>query len=99
MTVVILRSVDKGSSRAQDGPVTSLGPRARGKLDKRERIRQAATELFLERGYDAATTKEIAERAGIATGTLFLYARDKADLLCLVMHDRLAERVDAGVAT
>ena len=79
--------------------MTTLGPRARGKLDKRERIREAANELFLQRGYDATTTKEIAERAGVATGTLFLYARDKPDLLCLVMHDRLAESVDAAVAS
>jgi TetR/AcrR family transcriptional regulator, cholesterol catabolism regulator len=79
--------------------VTTLGARARGKLDKKERIRQAARELFLERGYEATTTKEVAERAGVATGTLFLYARDKPDLLCLVMHERLAATVDRALST
>jgi AcrR family transcriptional regulator len=76
-----------------------MGPRERGKQAKRDRIRRAATELFLERGYEATTTREIAERARVATGTLFLYARDKPDLLCLVMHDRLEEAVSGQIAT
>jgi AcrR family transcriptional regulator len=63
--------------------------RARKRLDKRDRIRAAALELFLSKGYEATTTKAIAERAGIAAGTLFLYADDKQDLLFLVLHDRL----------
>jgi AcrR family transcriptional regulator len=53
----------------------------------------------MERGYDRTTTREIAQRAGIATGTLFLYASDKADILCLVMHDRLAESIDVSVTS
>lgn len=77
--------------------VTSL--RLQHKLDKRERIRAAAHALFVERGFDATTTKEVAARAGVAAGTVFLYAKDKADLLFLVMHERLASAVDARFAT
>lgn len=69
------------------------------KEDKRARLRDAAWELFSTRGYDATTTKEIAARAGVASGTLFLYARDKADLLFLVLHDRLSAAVDEGMRT
>ncbi|MCC6621882.1 MAG: TetR/AcrR family transcriptional regulator [Deltaproteobacteria bacterium] len=74
--------------------------RARGaqlnkRLDKRERIRDAAWELFSERGFDATTTREVAARAGVAAGTLFLYADDKRDLLFLVFHDRLRDAFDA----
>lgn len=65
--------------------------RAAKKLDKRERIRAAAFELFIEKGYEKTTTKEVARRAGVATGTLFLYAKDKPDLLFLVIHERLRE--------
>jgi TetR/AcrR family transcriptional regulator, cholesterol catabolism regulator len=72
--------------------------RARNKRDKRERIRAAAWELFRERGYEATTTREVAERAGVATGTVFRYAKDKPDLLFLVFEHRLAEAVDAGFA-
>ena len=67
------------------------------KEDKRARLRDAAWALFTSVGYDATTTKAIAERAGVASGTLFLYARDKADLLFLVFHERLAAAVDEGL--
>lgn len=73
--------------------------REHGKQDKRERISAAAWHLFTTRGFDETTTKAIAEHAGIATGTLFLYARDKTDLLALLFHDRLAHAVDSGFAT
>jgi TetR/AcrR family transcriptional regulator, cholesterol catabolism regulator len=75
------------------------GARERRKEEKRARLREAAWELFCSQGYEATTTKQIAARAGVASGTLFLYARDKADLLFLVFHDRLATAVDEGMRT
>jgi TetR/AcrR family transcriptional regulator, cholesterol catabolism regulator len=69
------------------------------KEDKRTRLRDAAWHLFKTKGYEATTTKEIAARAGVASGTLFLYARDKADLLFLVLHERLRDAVDEGLRT
>lgn len=78
---------------------TVMSLRLQHKLDKRERLRRAAFELFVERGYDATTTKAVAERAGVAAGTVFLYAKDKADLLFLVMHERLATAVDDRFST
>ncbi len=69
------------------------------KEDKRARLRDAAWALFTTTGYEATTTKAIAERAGVASGTLFLYARDKADLLFLVFHERLSAAVDEGLRT
>lgn len=74
--------------------VSTRGSRADKKQDKRERIKHAAWALFCEKGYEETTTRAVAERARVATGTLFLYARDKRDLLFLVMHDRLAQAVD-----
>ncbi len=69
------------------------------KEDKRARLRDAAWALFREKGFEPTTTKEIAARAGVASGTLFLYARDKADLLFLVFHERLSAAVDEGLRT
>ncbi len=66
-------------------------PRERQKLETRERVRVAALELFSTTGFDETTTKAVAERAGVAAGTVFVHARDKVDLLCLVMHDLLAD--------
>lgn len=67
--------------------------------DTRERIRLAAWELFSTVGYDATTTQAIAKRAGVATGTVFVHASDKADLLFLVMQEKLAEVVDDRMST
>lgn len=64
------------------------------KRDKRRRIHAAAAALFRARGYDATTTRAIASRAGVATGTLFLYVRTKDEALALVYGDD----VDAAVA-
>jgi AcrR family transcriptional regulator len=64
-----------------------LGRRERSKLDKRRRIREATREVFRQMGYEAATTREIAERADIAIGTLFAYAADKRELLMMVVND------------
>ena len=66
--------------------------------DTREAIRRAAWELFVEKGYADTTTSAIATRAGVAAGTVFVHASDKADLLFLVMHDRL-EAVEHGFST
>lgn len=88
----------KVSARPAKRP-TPVGRREQAKLDKRERIRAAAWELFTTVGFDETTTKAVAARADVATGTLFLYARDKVDLLCLVMQARLADTVDARFAT
>ena len=85
---------------AAPGPVTPRrSRREQQKLDKRARIRDAAWELFSTVGYEETTTKAVAARADVATGTLFLYASDKRDLLCLVMHDKLEAVVDARFAT
>lgn len=67
------------------------GRRERNKADKLRRIKQAAYELFGEKGYDQTTTREIARRAGVALGTIFTYASDKRDLLFLIFNDRQDE--------
>jgi AcrR family transcriptional regulator len=71
--------------------VAGLGPRERSKLDKRRRISEAARAVFTEFGYERANMREIAKRAGVATGTLFLYAPDKRNLLLWILNDDLDE--------
>ena len=73
-----------------------LRPRERNKLDKLKRIKAAARELFLEQGYDSATTREIARRADVGLGTLFSYASDKRDLLFLIYNDLQDELTTAA---
>lgn len=71
--------------------VPETGARARGKARKLAKIRRAARELFIEKGYDHTTTRAIARRAGVALGTLFTYAADKRDLLFLIFNDELED--------
>lgn len=66
-----------------------LGRRERNKIERRQTIKTAARATFYEKGYFGATTREIAERAGIAEGTLFLYWKDKSDLLLSIVNDDL----------
>lgn len=73
--------------------------RAEQRAVTREQIRSAAWELFSSAGFDETTTQAIAERAGVASGTVFLHASDKADLLFLVMHDRLESVVEERFAS
>jgi AcrR family transcriptional regulator len=78
------------ASRAQ-------GRRERNKQQKLERITAAAGELFAEHGIDEVTTQQIAERADIGTGTLFLYAKSKGELLLLVQNSHYSESLERGV--
>ncbi len=49
--------------------------------DARRRLRDAALELFRERGYDATTTAEIAAKAGVTERTFFRHFPDKREAL------------------
>jgi len=66
-----------------------LGQRERNKIDKLRRIKDAARELFVEKGFDDTMTREIAIRAGVGLGTIFIYAANKRDLLFLIVNDEL----------
>ncbi|MFD9445300.1 TetR/AcrR family transcriptional regulator [Streptomyces sp. NPDC060006] len=75
-----------------------IGRRERAKQDKRERIMTAARELFAAHGVDKVTTQQVARRADVAIGTLYLYASTKAELLIMVQNEKFAAAVDTGLA-
>jgi AcrR family transcriptional regulator len=75
------------------------GRRERQKLARRQAIEAAARAVFAERGYDAATTREIAQRADVSIGTLFAYAPDKRALLAMVFRDGLHAMTESSFAT
>ncbi len=66
------------------------GARERAKAERRLRLKQAALAVFVEKGYEGATTREIAERAGVGAATLFRYAAEKRDLLLMIVNDDLS---------
>jgi TetR/AcrR family fatty acid metabolism transcriptional regulator len=57
------------------------------KLRRRTEIIRAAVQVFAERGYFAARMREVAERAGVADGTLYLYFAGKEDLLVSILEE------------
>jgi AcrR family transcriptional regulator len=74
------------------------GLRAKNKAEKLQRIRKAARAIFVKRGYDDATMRDIAKRADVGFGTLFTYASDKRDLLFLIYNDELDNVVISSFA-
>jgi len=68
-----------------------MGRRERNKREKLDRILASARDLFATKGFGETTTQEIAGRADIGTGTLFLYAKTKEDLLIMVFKDEMIE--------
>jgi AcrR family transcriptional regulator len=71
-----------------------MSQRERNKSEKLRRIKKAALELFISKGFDEATTREIAVRAEVGLGTVFVYAETKHDLLFLIVNDDLRACVD-----
>ena len=62
------------------------------KPSARDRLAQAAFDLFNERGYEQTTVDEIAERAGLSRATFFRSYRSKEDVI-FPDHDLLIEKV------
>ena len=63
--------------------------------DRPREICTAALEVFSEKGFAAARLDEIARRAGVSKGTLYLYFKDKEDLFRAVVRDTMAPNIGA----
>lgn len=57
--------------------------------EKRQRILEAAIQLFAEKGFFSARVSDIAREAGVADGTIYLYFKNKDDLLINLFEDRM----------
>jgi TetR/AcrR family transcriptional regulator, regulator of cefoperazone and chloramphenicol sensitivity len=69
----------------------------RGKRDKEQRrqsLIDSATAVFAERGYDCATTREVAERANCAEGLIHRYFNGKRGLLLAILESRATQVVE-----
>jgi AcrR family transcriptional regulator len=66
-----------------------MNRRERRKEQTLRRIEEAAWTLFTTRGYEATSTREIAEAADIAAGTLFNYFPEKRSLLIHLMQRKI----------
>jgi AcrR family transcriptional regulator len=93
-----MSAMSPAGSRVSSPASAAPGRRERNKQDKLARITAAAGQLFTERGVDEVTTQEIADKADIGAGTLFLYAKTKGELLLMVLNSSYVDALDEGVA-
>ncbi len=72
--------------------MATRGPRGGGAA-KRERILRAAIKIFSHKGFFNSKVSEIAHAAGVADGTIYLYFKNKDDLLISLFEEKMGEIV------
>ncbi len=70
------------------------GRRTRRKDARPGELVTAALDLFVERGFSATRVEDVAARAGVSKGTLFLYFPTKSDLFKAVVRDSIVGRLN-----
>ena len=91
----------RGAGGAPSPRRAKAGVRATDPGVRRQAILEAALTVFAEHGYEAARLDEVARRAGVAKGTLYLYFKDKEALFESLIRsaiDPIYERLQAVTA-
>jgi AcrR family transcriptional regulator len=70
--------------------------RQRRKETRPQELLDAALELFVEKGFAATRTEEVARRAGVSKGTLYLYYPSKEELFKAVVRQKLSNLIAEG---
>lgn len=81
----------------QEEPRLPLGARARSKELNRLKILASARTLFRERGYEAATLRDIASEAGLSTGAVFANFSDKNEIFLKIVEEETARILTAMI--
>src|SRR5688572_23889465 len=63
--------------------------RQQGATERRRRVLECAIEEFLANGFTAARIEDIAARAGVAKGTVYLYCKDKEELFAETVRNEM----------
>ncbi|WP_127088489.1 TetR/AcrR family transcriptional regulator [Aquabacter cavernae] len=66
--------------------------------EKRGQILAGAREVFLDRGFDAASMGDISRAAGVSKGTLYVYFKDKVDLFTALVQTQCNETAECTFA-
>lgn len=74
----------------------SAALRQRRKEERPQELLDAALELFVEKGFAATRSEEVAARAGVSKGTLYLYFPSKEELLKAVIREQVSAQIKAG---
>ncbi len=89
-------AIDEAETRDERVRRASQARREQNKADLREQILAAAGEVFLERGYEQFSMRQVAERIGYSATTIYNYFENKDDLLFAVV-DQGFERFSADL--
>ena len=88
------------SAAARLSAAASASPapgRQRRKEARPQELLDAALDLFVEKGFAATRSEEVATRAGVSKGTLYLYYPSKEDLLKEVVRQNVVNRIFQGI--
>ena len=75
-------------------PLATKAPRWERRKDARpQELLAAALDLFVERGFAATRLEDVARRAGVSKGTLYLYYANKEELFKAVVRDNIVTAI------
>jgi AcrR family transcriptional regulator len=77
-------------------PPSPTPPRQRRKETRPQELLDAALSLFIEKGFAATRSEEVARRAGVSKGTLYLYYPSKDELFKAVVRHNLSSLIAEG---
>lgn len=77
---------------------TARAKHARRKEARPGELLDAALDLFVAKGFAATRAEEVAAKAGVSKGTLFLYFKSKEDLFEAVVRENITHQITQGIA-
>ena len=85
------------TQRALSSAAPPAATRQRRKEARPQELLDAALDLFVEKGFAATRSEEVAARAGVSKGTLYLYYPSKEELLKEVIRHNVVNQIAEGV--
>ena len=85
------------SSPSRRDAAADVPVRQRRKESRPQELLDAALDLFVEKGFAATRSEEVAARAGVSKGTLYLYFPSKQELLKEVIRHNVVNRIAEGL--
>ena len=85
------------TQRALSSAANPAATRQRRKEARPQELLDAALDLFVEKGFAATRSEEVASRAGVSKGTLYLYYPSKEELLKEVIRHNVVNQIAEGI--
>ncbi|HTC94071.1 MAG TPA: TetR/AcrR family transcriptional regulator [Terriglobales bacterium] len=86
--------MDSESTKENPAVPASASPGSDKRADKYQRILEAAVEVIAENGFFNARVSDIAQRAGVADGTIYLYFKSKDQILMAAISNAFGAFLD-----